>query len=110
MVLNTGKKINRRSWDVIPIPAIVITCVNTLGTVKPEMLTYTDRHSRLIRDIEISGVDANDNNDMDTASVFDDNIELLGVDAGDIKDLQQVEIYDIDIPGDPDLIQIETVK
>ena len=74
MALNTGSKITRRSWDVIPIPDIVIDRVNTLGTGQPEILTYTDRHGRLIGDIEIPGVDPDDDNDTDTASVFDDNI------------------------------------
>ena len=74
------------------------------------MLTYTDRHGSLIGDIKIPGVDADDDNDTDTASVFDDNIKLPGVDAGEIKDPQQVEIYDLDIPGDPDPIQVETVE
>ena len=35
MDLNTGKKIVRRSWDVIPIPDTVITRVNTLGSDQP---------------------------------------------------------------------------
>ena len=74
------------------------------------MLTYTDRHGRLIRDIEIPGVDPDDDNDTDTASVFDDNIELPGVDAEETKAPQQVEIYDLDIPGNPDPIQVETVE
>ena len=95
---------------MIPIPYIVINRVNTLGTGQPEMLTYTDHHGRLIKDIEIPGVDANDDNDTDTASVFDDDIELPGVDAGEIKAPQQVEIYDLDIPGNPDPIQVETVE
>ena len=30
MALKTGRKITRRSWDVIPIPDIVINRVNTL--------------------------------------------------------------------------------
>ena len=110
MALNTGRKITRRIWDVIPIPDIVIDLVNTLGIGQPEILTYTDRHSRLIGDIGITGVDPDDNNDTDTASVFDDDIELPGVDAEETKSTQQVEIYDLDIPGDPDPIQVETVK
>ena len=110
MALNTGRKITRRIWDVIPIPDIVIDRVNTLGISQTEILTYIDRHSRLIGDIEITGVDPNDKNDTDTASVFDDNIELTGVDAGKIKAPQQVEIYDLDIPGNPDPIQVETVE
>ena len=81
MALKTGREITRRSWDVIPIPDIVIDCVNTLGTVQPEMLTYTDRHGRLIGD-KIPGVDSDDDNNTDTSSVFDDDIELPGVDAG----------------------------
>ena len=64
MALNAGKKITRRSWYVIPIPDIVIDCVNTLGTGQPEILTYTDRHGRLIGDIEIQGVDPDDDNDQ----------------------------------------------
>ena len=55
-------------------------------------------------------MDPENDNDTDTASVFDDDIELPGVDVGEIKAPQQVEIYDLDIPGDPYPIQIETVK
>ena len=55
-------------------------------------------------------MDVDDNNDTDTASVFDDDIDLPGVDAEETKAPQQVEIYDIDIPGDPDPIQVETVE
>ena len=59
-----------------PDEDIVIDRVKTLETGQPEMLTYTDRHGRLIGDIEIPGVDADDDKDTDTASVFDENIEL----------------------------------
>ena len=90
MALNTGRNITHRSWDVIPIPDIVIDRVNTLGTGQPEMLTYTDSHGCLIGYIEIPGVDPDDDNDTDTASVFDDDIELPGVDAEETKDPQQV--------------------
>jgi hypothetical protein len=43
MALNTGKKITRRSWDVIPMPDTVIARVNALGTDQPEQLIFTDR-------------------------------------------------------------------
>ena len=42
--------------------------------------------------------------------MFDDDIELPGVDAEETKAPQQVEIYDLNIPGDPDPIQLETVE
>ena len=57
MALNTGKKIVRRTWDVIPIPDTVIARVNTLASDQPEQLIFTDRHGRLIGDVEIPGVD-----------------------------------------------------
>ena len=42
MALNTGKKIVRRSWDVIPMPDVIIARVNALGSDQPELLTFTD--------------------------------------------------------------------
>ena len=42
--------------------------------------------------------------------MFDDDIELPGVDAEETEAPQQVEMYNLDIPGDPDPIQVETVK
>jgi hypothetical protein len=56
--LNTRKKIVGRSWDVISIPDVVITRVNALGSDQPRQMTFTDRHGRLIGDIEIPGVDS----------------------------------------------------
>ena len=53
---------------------------------------------------------ADNDNNTDAAPVFDDDIELPGVDAGEIKSPQQVEIYDLDIPGDPDPIQLESIE
>jgi hypothetical protein len=35
MALDTGKKITRRNWDVIPMPELVIARVNTLGKDQP---------------------------------------------------------------------------
>jgi hypothetical protein len=60
MALDTGKKITRRSWDIIPIPDTVIARVNTLGSDQPEFLMFTDRHGRLIGDVEIPGVDSDE--------------------------------------------------
>ena len=51
MALDTGRKITRRSWDVIPTPENVITRVNTLGGDQPELPIFTDRHGRPIGDV-----------------------------------------------------------
>jgi hypothetical protein len=60
MALNSGKKIVRRSWDAIPMPDLVIDRVNVLGCDQPQHMTFTDRHGRLIGDVEIPGVDADE--------------------------------------------------
>jgi hypothetical protein len=58
MALTTGNKIVRRSWDLIPIPDVVIARVNALGSDQTRQMTFTERHGRLIRDIGIPGVDS----------------------------------------------------
>jgi hypothetical protein len=63
VALNTGKKIVLRSWDVIPMPDIVIDRVNALCCDKPQHMTFTDRHRRLIGDTEIPGVDTDEDED-----------------------------------------------
>ena len=46
MALATGKKITRRGWDELPMPDVVIDCVNELGKDEPELVTFTDRHGQ----------------------------------------------------------------
>jgi hypothetical protein len=108
MALNTGKKIVRRSWDVIPMPDVVIARVNALGIDQPRQMTFTDRHGRLIGDIEIPGVDSDEEQEdhfPGVAPVIDDDIEIRGVDVAGPEALDeapapQVEINDLDIPQD----------
>ena len=71
MALNTGKKIVRCSWDVIPMPDTVIARVNTLGVDQPEQLVFTDRHGRLIGD--------DDDVDMPGVDDLEDDDEIPGV-------------------------------
>jgi hypothetical protein len=108
MALNTGKKIVRHSWDVIPMPDVVIARVNALGSDQPRQMTFTDRHGRLIRDIGIPGVDSDEEQEdhfPGVAPVINDDIEIPGVDvigpeALDEAPSPQVEINDLDIPRD----------
>jgi hypothetical protein len=115
MALNTGKKIVRRSWDVIPMPDVVIARVNALGSNQPGQMTFTDRHGRLIEDIEIPGVDSDEEQEdhfpgVDT--VIGDDIDIPGVDVAvhealDETPAPQVEINDLDIPQyDPAPIEV----
>jgi hypothetical protein len=126
MALNTGKKITRRNWDVIPMPDLVIIRVNVLGNDQPELLTFTDRHGRLIGDIDLPGTQE----DSDTVAadvefpgvdqlpgVIDDNIEITGVDYVDgleDPDTHENEIHDPEIHEDDHEVsaptELETVQ
>jgi hypothetical protein len=109
MALNSGKKILRHSLDVIPLTDVVINSVNELGKDQPHLMTFTDRHGRLIGDMEIPGVDSTKYEDdylPGVTPVIADAIEIPGVDVAGPKALDevmapQVEIYDPDdIPHD----------
>jgi hypothetical protein len=113
VALNTGKKSVRRSWDVIPMPDVVIARVNALGSDQPSQTTFADIHGRLIRDIEIPGVDSDDDGEdhfPGVEPVIANDIEIPGVDVAGPEALDeapapQVEIDDLDIPqDDPDTI------
>ena len=51
LALNTGKKITRCSWDVIPAPDTIIARVNLLVKDQPEDLVFTDRQGQSIGDV-----------------------------------------------------------
>ena len=51
MALNTGKKIVRHSWYVIPMPDTVITRVKDIVSDQTEQLFFTDRRGRPIGDV-----------------------------------------------------------
>jgi hypothetical protein len=84
---------------------VVVNRVNELGKDQPHLMTFTDRHGRLIGDMEIPGVDSTEDEDdyfPGVAPVIEDAIEIPGVDvarheAVDEVPAPQVEIYD---PGD----------
>jgi hypothetical protein len=109
MALNSGKKIVWRSWDVIPLPDVVINRVNELGKDQQSLMTFTDRHGRPIGDMEIPGVDSTEDEDdyfPGVAPVIADAINILEVDVAGPEALDevpapQVDIYDPDdIPHD----------
>jgi hypothetical protein len=113
-----GKKIIRRSWDVIPMPDTVIARVNTLGSNQPEQLIFTNRHGCLmIGDTDIPGVDFDEDKNSAEIPPGVDIVELPGVDVA-VQDLEEdpapqtiVEIDDLDIPTtDPPPVEVETVE
>lgn len=95
MSLDTGMKITRRSWDVIPINDLVINRVNALGHDQPEDMVFLDRRGRPIGDIEIPGVDASDE-----AGPSLDDFQLPGVDPI-VEDAIEIPGVDAEGPQDP---------
>jgi hypothetical protein len=115
MALNSGKKIVRRSWDVIPMPDLVFDRFNALGRAQPQHMTFTDRHGRLISDVEIPGVDAEEDDDDHLPGVglviADDNeitgVDVEGTETQDAVPDPQVVITDLDIRhADPAPIEV----
>jgi hypothetical protein len=85
MALDTGKKITRRNWDVIPMPDLVIARVNALGKDQPVLFTFTDQHGRLVGDAEEAAVPDNIEtpDDVEFPGVnhgISNNVEIPGVD------------------------------
>jgi hypothetical protein len=120
MALNSGKKIVRHSWDVIPMPDIVINRVNELGKDQPSLMTFTDSHGHIIGNIEIPGVYSTEDEDdylPGVAPVIADAIKIPGVDVSGPESLDEApaqhdEIYDPDnIPhDDPAPIEVVTAQ
>jgi hypothetical protein len=115
IALNSGTKIVRRSWDVIPMPDLVIDRVNALGRDQPQHMTFTDRHGQLIGNVDIPGVDDKEENDdhlPGVVPVIADDIDITGVDLEGTKTQNavpapQVEIDDLNIHhADPAPIEV----
>jgi hypothetical protein len=108
LALNSGKKIIHHNLDVIPMPDLVIDRVNALGRDQPQQMTFTDRLGGLIGDIEIPGMDTDEDDDdppPGVVLVIADGIEIPGVgvegtEAQDAVPAPQVEIDDLDIYHD----------
>ena len=59
MRLRSMKNINRKYWDMIPMPDTVIDEVDILGKDKTQLLVFNDHKGRLIEDVdvELTGLD-----------------------------------------------------
>jgi hypothetical protein len=115
MALNSVKKIVRRSWDAIPMPDLVIDRVHALGRDQPQHMTFTDRHGRLIGDVEFPGVDDQEEDDdhlPGVVPVIADDIKITGKDVEgtetqDAFPAPQIEIDDLNIHhADPAPIEV----
>jgi len=96
----------------------VIARVRALGKNQPKLLTFADRHGRLIGDAEVPGVSddfgfAEDVEFPGVVPVISPEIEIPGVDDGEGQEdpaPQEIEIADLEIESDPAPIEVETVQ
>jgi hypothetical protein len=49
MALNTGMKIARRTWDIIPMPDLVIARVNELGSNQPALIADVLKYKEILK-------------------------------------------------------------
>jgi hypothetical protein len=102
------------------MPDVLIARVNSLGNDQPRHFTFTDRQGRLVGDIDIPGVDSDDE-DQDqlpgVAPVINDDIEIQGVDVDvpaaldEAPEPQVVETNDLDIhQDDPAPIEVAPIQ
>ena len=56
MILASGKKITRYSWDAIPVTDTVIHRFNQLGRVQPKCFIFTDQKGRPIGNVDLTVV------------------------------------------------------
>ena len=106
------------------MPDTVISRVKTIGRYEPKLLTFTDRHGCLIRNVETPGVGADsDEGEVEFLEVDakqeEEETEMLDIDTevneklpgvdmeGQETPPQVVDIYDPDIPQYPSLMAPE---
>jgi hypothetical protein len=115
MTLNSMKKIVRYSWDAIQMPDTVIARVNELGRNEPEQFVFTDRSGHQISDVELPGVDGDENEtpqELLPQELLNDEVE--NIDLENAPNIQNIETEEEAIPTDPHPIepqtQVETVN
>ena len=104
MALDSGKKIVRRTWDVIPMSDTVIARVNKLAADQPELLIFTDRKGRTIGDssephVEITGVDEEESQAPQAVDEPDDEVFVdPDSDLADIQVEPEEPLMDVGTP------------
>ncbi len=92
----TGRVINRRSWNIIPMPNTVIVQINILGEEQPKLLVFHDHSSRKIGDMDKNVLPEMEQQvDFDIAGVIGDLVKILGVDMGGDDVTPELENYDL---------------
>jgi len=113
MALDSSKKINQCTWDIIPMLDLVIAWVKKLGSDQRKLLMFTDRHGYPIGNIEVADDIASDEDNDALLPGVDpvlDNIKITGVDdVPPEAPPPTVEFEDLNFPeSDPAPIETET--
>jgi hypothetical protein len=81
--LTTGRVINRRSWNINPMPNTVIARINMLGEGQPKILIFHNRGGCKIGDMDENVLPKTEQQvDFNIPGVIGDLVEIPGVDMG----------------------------
>jgi hypothetical protein len=85
---------------------LVIARVHELGSDQPEQLTFTDRHGRLIGDVEIPGMDSDAIGDIEIPGVDSDKADDVQFSGEDpvIDDAIEIPGADVEGPKNPTML------
>jgi hypothetical protein len=87
------KKIMWRSWDAILMPGTVIDRVNKLGKDQPKHFVFTDCSGRLLGDVELQGVNGDENETPQNAMAPDqaNEVEIVDLDINPNNEMEETD-------------------
>jgi hypothetical protein len=106
LALDTSHTVIRHQWVALPLPPMVIDCVNLLGWCDPTMLTFTNRQDHDIGDNNPQDVNSVENLDDDSVIIYP-AIEIPGVD--ETTDPAGIAGEDPDFDVEPTGVDMDTV-
>ncbi len=80
LALYTGAIVTRHQWVLLPMPLLVIDCVNFLGQREPSILTFTNRHGQNIAD-NPQDADSAGNEDEESIVAYPTNTSGVALDT-----------------------------
>ena len=90
MTLNKESKVTRHKWTELPMTESVIARVNFLGKDQPKDLTFLDRHGNPIGEIEIPGVDEQEESTADSTEEDDSDPPMPELVERELQQLDQL--------------------
>jgi hypothetical protein len=105
LALDTGTIVTRHQWVVLPMPLLVIDCVNFLGLHEPSILIFTNRHCQNIGD---NPQDADSAGSEDEDSVVEYPTNTQGVASDSNSEITKLTGVDLDFAVKPTGVEMDS--